>query len=496
MSKLKAVAMALLLVALLVSVGGAVAQEFNPDELDAFIQERLSTLDIPGAAVAVVRGDEVVHLRGYGVRNSAGDPMTPQTPFLLASLSKSITAVAVMQLVEAGAIDLDAAIQQYLPWFMPETPITVRQLLNQTSGLDEREGYQRNLEADNANALEDSIRRLATGELNRTPGEAYEYSNSNFDVLGLLVQTVSGEPYGDYVGNHIFEPLEMNHAFTALGDARAAGMSSAFFPFFGRQTPFDGWMAYTRAVQPSAGLIGSAEDMAHYLIAHLNGGRYGEKAILSPEGVTLLHKPAAPINDNVDYAMGWVVWSFDDAALPGEAAPTALSHGGDWLGFRHIMLLVPEEEMGLVLLLNSNDPTIPSLYDNIAFDAALLALGRERQNYPLQESWLDRNLRLVGAALILLLLVSGLFAWRRLRGGAVSGRQLWFFAALAAIDLALIIYWLFIVLPDRKSSVPLVLRFSPDLGVLLLVFLLLTVGWGSVRTLWAVWLWRRGAPAG
>jgi hypothetical protein len=112
------------------------------------------------------------------------------------------------------------------------------------------------------------------------------------------------------------------------------------------------------------------------------------------------------------------------------------------------------------------------------------------------EGWLDRNLRPIGVALVLVLLVGGLVAWRRLRRGEVSGRSMWFFAALAIIDLALIIYWLFIYIPDANTSVPLVLRFSPDLGVLLILFLLLTVAWGNVRTLWAVWQWRRGAPAG
>src|SRR5690606_22440990 len=130
-------------------------------------------------AVAVVRDGQIVHLAGYGVANNAGDPMTSQTPFLLASLSKSMTSVAVMQLVEQGLVELDAPIQQYLPWFMPDAPITVRQLLNQTSGLDELEGYVRNLDPGGPDGLARSIRKLAMSDLNRPPGTAFEYSNSN-----------------------------------------------------------------------------------------------------------------------------------------------------------------------------------------------------------------------------------------------------------------------------------------------------------------------------
>lgn len=457
--------------------------------IDAFIQERMDSLNIPGAALAIVREGEIVHLAGYGVANSVDDPVTPQTPFLLASLSKPVTAVAVMQLVEAGQIDLDAPIQQYLPWFLPDTPITVRQLLHQTSGLDETQGYRRNLEPDAPEALAASIRRLADTELNNQPGAAFEYSNSNYDILGLLIETVTGQPYADYIQANIFAPLEMNNSFTALDTARAAGMSSAFYPFFGRQTNFDGWMPYTRAVQPSAGLIGSAEDMAHFVLAQLQNGRYQSTQLLSPANMAALHTPDPATGPDVQYAMGWAVWPFADAALPGDETPTALSHGGEWLGFSNLILLMPAHDLGVVLLMNGPGPNNGSAFSNVAFDVALLALGLEAQRYPPQEDWLTRNLRPFSIVLILLLLISGAIATRRLRYAAFTRRDVWFFVALALIDLALVSYLLFVRLPAANSSVALTLRFEPDLGLLLLVILLLTLGWGLLRSLWAVWRW-------
>jgi CubicO group peptidase (beta-lactamase class C family) len=458
--------------------------------IDAFIQERMESLNIPGAAVAIVRDGEIVHLAGYGVANENGDPVTPQTPFLLASLSKPVTAVAVMQLVEAGQIELDAPVQQYLPWFLPDTPITVRQLLHQTSGLDETEGYRRNLEPDSPDALEQSIQQLADTELNHPPGTAFEYTNSNYDILGLLIETVTGQSYGGYIQAHIFTPLAMTSSFTSLSAARAAGMSSAFYPFFGRQMSFDGWMPYTRAVLPSAGLIGSAEDMAHFVLAQLQDGRYQSTQLLSPASIETLHAPDPATGPDVAYAMGWAVWSFDDAALPGDEAPTALSHGGEWLGFSNLLLLIPAYDLGVVLLMNGPGPNNGSAFSNIAFDVALLALGLEAQQYPPQEDWLTRQLRPLAIGLILLLLVSGGFAIRRLRGATFSRRDGWLFISLAIIDLALVGYLLFVRLPNAKSGVSLTLRFQPDLGLLLLVILLLTLGWGLVRSLWAVWRWR------
>ena len=461
------------------------------DTIDTFVRERMNALELPGAALAIVRGEEIVHLEGYGVANDAGDPVTPQTPFLLASLTKSMTAVAVMQLVEAGEVRLDAPIQEYLPWFIPETIITVRQLLNQTSGLDEGQGYERGLERDGPDALEESIRRLATVELNRPPGNAFEYSNSNYDVLGLLVETVSGQSYGAYLQANLFAPLQMGQTFTSLEAARGAGMSNAFYPLFGRQTNLDGWMPYTRAQQPSAGVISSGEDMAHYLIAHLNDGRYGNNHVLSPESVDALHNPAVEIdNPDLHYAMGWVAWRFREAVADETAAPPlALSHGGDWLGFRHIMLLVPEHHLGLVWLTSGHDPTLGSAADNVAFDAALLAMGFDAQNYPPQEDLLRRNQRPLGMVMILLLLVAAPVAVVRLRG-RFSRRDRWLFAGLAVFDLALVLYILGYRLFELNTSVRHDLRFTPDLTLMSLVILVLAAGWGSVRTLWAIRIWR------
>ncbi len=120
------------------------------DAIDAYVEEQMRRLNIPGVSLAIVEGDQIVHLRGFGQARPGGEAPTPQTPFFIGSLTKSITALAVMQLVEAGKIELDAPVQRYLPWFRVADPeasaqMTVRHLLNQTSGLphaarDDRSG--------------------------------------------------------------------------------------------------------------------------------------------------------------------------------------------------------------------------------------------------------------------------------------------------------------------------------------------------------------------
>ncbi|MGW8226820.1 MAG: serine hydrolase domain-containing protein, partial [Anaerolineales bacterium] len=110
------------------------------EAVDAYLESQMQRLHIPGATLAIVEGDKIVHMRGFGRARPSGEMPTAQTPFFIGSLTKSITALAVMQLVEAGKVDLDAPVQRYLPWFrvadpQASTQITVRHLLNQTSGL-------------------------------------------------------------------------------------------------------------------------------------------------------------------------------------------------------------------------------------------------------------------------------------------------------------------------------------------------------------------------
>src|SRR5688572_4802821 len=115
------------------------------DAVDNYIRTRMQELGIPGAALAIIQGDQIVHLKAFGVADDSGRPVTPQTPFFTGSTGKSFTALAIMQLVEAGKIQLDAPVQTYLPWFRVADPdasatITVRQLLNQVSGLPQSIG--------------------------------------------------------------------------------------------------------------------------------------------------------------------------------------------------------------------------------------------------------------------------------------------------------------------------------------------------------------------
>jgi CubicO group peptidase (beta-lactamase class C family) len=181
-----------------------VSKSNSYNAIDAYVEEQRHHLNIPGVFLAIVEGDRIVHLRGFGRARPRGEVPTPQTLFFIGSLTKSFTALAVMQLIEAGKVELDAPIQRYLPWFHVADPeasaqMTVRHLLNHTSGLSMSLGEMALADFDDRpDATERQVRALSTLKLARPVGSKFDYNNTNYNVLGLIVEAASGEAYSNY----------------------------------------------------------------------------------------------------------------------------------------------------------------------------------------------------------------------------------------------------------------------------------------------------------
>src|SRR5688572_17020664 len=211
----------------------------NFDAVDEYISTKMKELGIPGAALVIVEGDQIVHLKAFGVADASGRPVTPQSPFFTGSTGKSFTALAIMQLVEAGKIKLDEPVQTYLPWFRvadadASKTITVRQLLNMNSGIPQAIGQEQIANLDLSDlAIENNVRALANVDLSAAPSERYEYSNANYITLGMIIQAVSGESYEDYIAEHIFKPLDMQNSFTSKSEAQKNGLVVGYQQWFG-----------------------------------------------------------------------------------------------------------------------------------------------------------------------------------------------------------------------------------------------------------------------
>ncbi len=471
--------------------------------IDNYIEGRMQELKIPGAALAIVQDDQIKYLQGYGIADATGRPVTPQTPFMLASVSKSFTALAIMQLAETRQLDLDAPVQKYLPWFQiadekASAEITIRQLLYQTSGFSETDGNRVNLDSSmGEDAVTAAMKRLTGFRLIHAPGETFEYSNVNYGLLGAVVEAVSGQSFAAYIQEHIFTPLDMQHSYASRSAADEAGATPGYYPFFGRPIEFGRFMTYSHAIAPWAGLFSSAEDMAHYLIAQLNGGQYQGNAILSPEGITTLHQPGVETNQWSGYAMGWWVDPNFDLATQGSAGrlsdysiPVVISHEGSWSNFRSLALMVPEQKTGVVLLMNTNNISIESAFGMAGWDVLLIYLGKQPMNYPPREDFFLKNALPILVGIVLLLGASFVWFIRKIRSwrqtdGAVQPRPK-NLPGLVVIPLVIdgLIAWflLGIQLPNAKSTILTAVRMYPDSGLLLMLILLFTLVWGIIRT--------------
>jgi CubicO group peptidase (beta-lactamase class C family) len=320
--------------------------------IDAYVTAQMRSMRIPGLALGIAKGNQVIYLRGYGVADPTGRPVTPQTPFVIGSITKSFTALAVMQLVEQGKVELDAPVQRYIPWFRLADPntsadVTIRHLLNHTSGIPRFVGREL-LVGMGDKTMEQRVRELNSVVLTQ-PGAAFQYSNTNYLVLGLVIQMVSGQCYEEYIQQHILDPLEMHHSFLSEADAMQNGMAKGYRWWFGLPLPAD--LPYLPDALPAGFLLSSSEDMAHYLIAHLNGGQYAKTSILSPASVAELHRPEAVIGStDACYGMGWVTESINRVAM--------LTHPGDTASFHADMIMLPESQWGIIVLTNTNNALV------------------------------------------------------------------------------------------------------------------------------------------
>ena len=343
----------LLLVALLIAAVPTLPAEADPlqpgtvvEQIDRFLSSELKASAIPGAAVAITRGDRVLMVRGYG-HDSAGQAVTGDSLFRIASLSKSFTALAVMQLVDAGLLQLDDPVQDHLPEFQLADPranqITVRQLLDHTSGLTD--AVVPELRRTQPRTTTEATASLRSARLASTPGTSWSYHNPNYQVAARLVEVVSGEPFDRYLSRHIFQPARMaSTTSTATEDQPVPGLTEGHVMAYGHAIPAPGMDSFSVG---AGGVVSSAADMARWLIVHAGDGRAADGTrLVSSEGLRVLHTPSAP---RVGYALGW-------ATHGPSGAPTRLDHSGSLLTYTAEEAVWPSSGYGVVLLFNAGSP--------------------------------------------------------------------------------------------------------------------------------------------
>lgn len=317
-------------------------------KIEAFIKSNMKKSDIPGMSVVIVEGNETVFKKGFGYSDTAADkPVTPDTLFELGSTSKAFTALAILQLENEGLLSVNDSVAQHIPWFTMNyegkpANITISQLLHQTSGIPFKSIGNIPI-AEGKDALERTVRTLVGQKLDFKPGNEFLYATINYDVLGLIVQQVSGQTYEDYMKNSILKPLGLNNTYLFRQETAALDMAKGYKFKLLRALEYDAPMY--RGNTPAGYFITNAEDMEKWLRIQLGTDaavNLGKQLI---ERSHLPDQSVSPSNDGSSYAAGWSSY---------QRGSGEISHGGNNPNFSSYIVFRPQEGIGVAVLANLN----------------------------------------------------------------------------------------------------------------------------------------------
>lgn len=346
---------------------------------ESFVTDWLVGDSIPGAALAVVEGDTLRYADGFGARDLSADaPATAETLFPIGSCTKSVTALAIAQLVDRGDLAFDDPVTSYVEHYSnaPGEPITVAELLSHTSGMP-ADGNSTALvmpvpfsgERDLHRYVADAADRRLTGE------ERCMYYNTGYIVLGRVVEAVTGERFAEYVAEHVHEPLGMDRS--AFDRERIHADEDAASTYAMREDGPEGYpFTHDELIHPPGGMASSARELSRYLRAMMHGGAFDGERVLSERLVSALQTPRATrarLLDGAerDYGYGWQTLPLLGDELVWHSGCVGVSTA--FMGY------LREADRGVVLLCNTAPPTHPKY----AGPAVLAVLsGREPTAVP------------------------------------------------------------------------------------------------------------------
>jgi CubicO group peptidase (beta-lactamase class C family) len=332
----------------------AQAQHQIPEDIsswiDAQFEKGLDSLGIVGASIVLVHQDSIIHKGGYGVENiEAKTSIHPDTSiFTVASISKTFTATAIMQLYELGKIDLDTDVNTYLKSITIVYPfedvITIRQLLTHTAGFDERNLATKVHSADESISLAEHLNNRMPPQIRRA-GDVFDYSNYGFALLGLIVEDVSEVPFSDYVETRITKPLGMEYSGFKYDDKAQKHLVTSYLQ---KDGTLEGYGDYFSLNYPAGGFHATASDMGKYLRMYLNKGSRDHIQVLQPATIDKMWNEVYKNLPESRYGWGLGFEYYD------WRGKKVMGHGGDILGFATDLRLLPDEDVGIYVAFNSS----------------------------------------------------------------------------------------------------------------------------------------------
>jgi len=315
---------------------------FN-DKVDSIVINQMNKSNIPGLSIGLIRNDSIIYSKGYGVRSILNEnPVTENSIFHTASISKLFTAVAIMKLVEGGEISIDDKLIDIVPELeyddVRAKDITIKNLLNHTSGLPDIGNYH----WDNNNQSNSSLQNYILGlkiKLDFAPSSKYHYSNLGYDILGYVIEIVSGSNFDDYLKENVIDKSGMYSSafrfYNIANSLKTAPHSKRWLTkkIFVRKT-----YPYTREHAPSSTLNASSKDLSKWMISFIQ--------TLDDSNLNAGYLPMTEPSFSIYPYIGY---GFQLSEINGNK--TIGHYGGD-RGFRSYLIMIPEEKIGLVLLAN------------------------------------------------------------------------------------------------------------------------------------------------
>lgn len=350
--------------------------------LDAYITKAMADWDVPGLGLAIVHNDSVVHATGYGVRElGKPDRVDARTLFAIGSSSKAFTVLTLAQLIDEGRARWDDRATEHLPWFQVHDPyvtreMTLRDLVSHRSGLTRGDRLWYATELDRA----EIVRRVRHLEPSWSFRSNFGYQNIMYLAAGLVAEEISGKSWDDLVRERIFEPLGMRQSVTSIDPLPT--LPNVAMP----HTRIDEQVrpvAYRDIdnIAPAGSINSSALDMAQWVRLQLGRGEYNGKRIVSERQIREMHSPHTiiPIDTASErlypethfraYGLGWFLEDYRGRKL--------VHHGGNIDGMSALVAMMPEEDVGVVILTNMNGSGLPGLLMRRIFDLYLGGAGRD-----------------------------------------------------------------------------------------------------------------------
>ena len=415
------------------------------DKITRYVADEMQRQRLPNVSLGIVIGDSVRYEWDFGGPAMKGN-------YEIGSLTKSFTAMATLQLVEYGKVVLDTPVQVYLPWFsMAEknvsAQISVRHLLNQTSGIPKCAGFLEPATEDSAQAEKIFDRYLREISLESAPGKAFHYSNMNYQLLGLIVTHAAEKSWSAYIRDNILTPLGMDSTYSEGDKNSIIGLVPAHQYWFGLPHRVAAPI-FNKYWTPAGEIVSNSTDMCRYLQGMMRGGRLLDgDSLLSYEHLNLLLTP--PFLET-NYGMGWFVRP-DSIVTP--------QHSGLNKSYSSAMKYRMKSKIGVVVLSNIN-----SLNDATAYiaDGVLDILeGREPTLVSPLGDMYSRYGCLAGLFLALFSLVKNLIAWGG-QGFRFSFFNSWWASLWLLLSVGLLIGALFYIPSQSGVDLDTMWGFQPD----------------------------------